>query len=72
MGIILCAIGIIPLLYVVEIILPHRFLGLGKWLSFSGYFSPYAIFGIVAFALGISFVFASILDEICRNNMHKT
>ena len=72
LGIIFCGIGFLPLLYVVEIDLPHRFLGIGKWLSFSGYFSPYAIFGIIAFVLGISFVLASMLSEVCRNNTHAT
>jgi len=70
-GILLCGIGIIPFLCVKKVDLPQRFLGAGRWLSVSGYLAPYAAFGIAAVALGIVFVFASILGEVCRNNTRK-
>ena len=71
-GIMLWGIGIIPLNWVEEVDLPHRFLGTGRWLSSSGYLAPYAVFGIAAVALGTVFVFVSILGEVCKNNTRRT
>jgi len=70
-GIMLCGIGIIPFLCVEEVNLPQRFLGAGRWRSFSGYLAPYAVFGIAAVGLGIIFAFATMLGEVCRNNTRK-
>jgi hypothetical protein len=70
-GILLWGIGILPFYWIEEVNLPHRFLGVGRWLSASGYLAPYAGLGIAVVALGIVFVFVSVFSEVCRNNAPK-
>ena len=70
-GAILGALGIVSVLYVKEVDLHYQFLGMGRWVSFSGYFSPYAGFGIAAISVGIALVLLSVLSEVCRNNTHQ-
>jgi hypothetical protein len=71
-GIILWGIGILPLYWVEEVDLPHRFLGAGSWLSYSGYFAPHAALAMATVVLGTTLVLLSILGWIFRNNTHNT